>query len=214
MWTLSLGAKWRAAISRGFAVRWHGVSRAQCRPASGPCPARPKSQHPSRGRRSAGLDSPATWVGADGTNDSYLTERHKRWRTDSYYGEFTDTSGCNYDHQQTWKQEGQLNCKTLCIILSPVRTGNEVDCCRNGATNRQQSRLSPIRSTLSSFGDKSATTWIRHLSRSTFWQIIHSSPRGVSRHCRQLGRLCRPNVERPFDFIIVVPGFKIVQQKT
>jgi len=28
------------------------------------------------------------------------------------------------------------------------------------------------------------------------------------RHCRQLGRLCRPNVERPFDFAANVNGTK------
>ena len=66
------------------------------------------------------------------------------------------------------------------------------------------------KSTVAETGDKSATkstvaVYGRLCCR--FWQQIgnnlnSSACRGL--HCRQLDRLCRPNVERPFDFVASV----------
>ena len=66
---------------------------------------------------------------------------------------------------------------TVIASASPVHTGNRVDCCRYG----------------------------RLCCR--FWQQIGNNLNSTAcrgRHCRQLGRLCRPNVERPFDFVASV----------
>ena len=100
----------------------------------------------------------------------------------------------------------QLHKYHTASVLSPVHSGdkdefNTADFLESRlllkpATNRQQSRLTPYTVDFDAgFGNKSATTWIR------------------GRHCRQIGRLCRPNVERPFDFVASVYGAKATQYR-
>ena len=53
------------------------------------------------------------------------------------------------------------------------------------------------------FGDKSATTWIRHLvAIDTVSNSVDFVADTVD--CRRYGRLCHPNVERSFDFVASV----------
>ena len=86
--------------------------------------------------------------------------------------------------------------------LSPVHIGSKVEfntvdfvesrLLPKPAANQQQSRLSPYPvDFVAGFGNKSVTS---------------TACRG--RHCRQFGRLCRPNVERPFELVASVYGVK------